>query len=233
MIFLISQPPMGVGFDVTIRSLGKKKPDQQARVWMVGERARIEFLTDSEDLKKGDYAITLDGGKSFSIVSVGKKTIERQDSAALQKEADSERDLDIKTATADWNLATPSSPTYSQNLAATVKQGIFRIPATMNILASYTLTPPGSSRPAYNPVVSLIVPGMTSLGLKNKAFRETKGPYSGLPTGFAERAELQVQIKSKLMNDNQRLAIETAPAGPVTVPPDAFTLPTGYKNAVK
>jgi len=66
---------MGVSFEVSVRSSETKNKPQDVRVIVLGEKARIEFLYDGEETKKGDYAITLDAGRSFAIVSVAKKTI--------------------------------------------------------------------------------------------------------------------------------------------------------------
>lgn len=224
---------MGVSFEVSVRSSETENKPQDVRVIVLGEKARIEFLYDGEETKKGDYAITLDAGRSFAIVSVAKKTIERQDAATLQKDADGERDLDLKTALATWEGESSASPTFKLALTANIKQGIFRIPASMNVEVNYALSPASASHPAYNPMVGLLVPSLTSLALKNKAFRETRGPFVALPKGFAESMTVQFEVKSKIANQKTRVTVECGPSTPVPLSDSLFTIPSGYKDRVK
>jgi hypothetical protein len=224
---------LGVSFDVSVRSDEKKNKPQDVRVVVLGEKAHIEFLYDAEETKKGDYALTLDGGKSFAIVSVAKKTIERQDAKTLQKDADSERDVELKTATASWEGEARVHPIFKLALTANIKQGIFRIPAAMNVVVDYTLAPSEMSRPVFNPMVGLLVPSLTALALKNKAFRETHGPFVALPQGFAESMTVQFELKSKIANQKTRVTLECGPSTPTQVSESLFEIPTGYKDKTK
>ena len=226
----------GYVFDVTARSTknGKPLPAVVFKTVVCGPKARIEIPINKDEWKKGDYLLTTDSGRTFSLISPSRKTVTTYDEAIVRAQVEKEnKGVSVGDPETRWANVGPDQRQYTRRYEIKFRQGLLSGTGTFDEQHDFTLAPAQASGPAYNPFVTYTLLELGSLLLKNPKFAAA-GLSSVLPKGFVREALLTMKTKTKAFpfgGEKEETLVTISSSAPVAtdISAVAFVLPADFR----
>jgi hypothetical protein len=180
--------------------------------------------------------ITTDGGKTFTLVSPGRKTLKAFTPTSLKADIEKEnRGISVEDPAITYTTVSPGQERLDRSYKLSFRQGFITGRGTIAETHEYTLRPAETTGPSYNPFINFNLMEVAALLLKNRSF-ENRGIHSVLPKGFVSKAviRLKMEMKASMMGERKEESSVTFDSStPVAgdVAESTFTVPTDYKPA--
>ena len=230
----------GFAFEVTMSGTknGKTLPAIVFKTLISGPKARIEIPVSKDDWKKGDYLLTTDNGKTFTLVSPSRKTALIYDAPTVQALMEKEnKGITVSDPETAWASVGQNQSQFTRRYEIKFRQGLLSGTGKIDEIHQFTIAPAeasGASGPTYNPMINYTLMELASLLLKNPKFA-AQGLSSVLPKGFVQKAVLNIKTVTKAFpfggeKEEVVTTLYSSSPMPTDVPAVAFLAPTDYKN---